>query len=59
MNGAQNEFIFTANFDGLSSQTYGGSTFLVHAAIGGSMPADQFGVNGGWGGLRTTKNSSQ
>ena len=56
VNGAQNEFIFTANFDGLSSQTYGGSTFLVHAAIGGSMPADQFGVNGGWGGLRTTKN---
>ena len=55
-NGAQNEFIFTANFDGLNSQTYGGTTFLVHAAIGGSMPASEFGVNGGWGGLRTTKN---
>ena len=55
-NGAQNEFIFTANFDGLNSQTYGGTTFLVHAAIGGSMPANEFGVNGGWGGLRTTKN---
>ena len=54
-NGAQNEFIFTANFDGLNSQTYGGTTFLVHAAIGGSMPANDFGVNGGWGGLRTTK----
>ena len=54
-NGAQNEFIFTANFDGLNSQTYGGTTFLVHAAIGGSMPANEFGVNGGWGGLRTTK----
>jgi hypothetical protein len=53
-NGAQNEFIFTANFDGLNSQTYGGTTFLVHAAIGGSMPANEFGVNGGWGGLRTT-----
>ena len=55
-NGAQDEFIFTANFDGLNSQTYGGTTFLVHAAIGGSMPANEFGVNGGWGGLRTTKN---
>jgi len=55
-NGAQNEFIFTANFDGLSSQTYGGTTFLVHAAIGGTMPAGDFGVNGGWGGIRTTKN---
>ena len=54
-NGAQNEFIFTANFDGLSSQTYGGTTFLVHAAIGGSMPPNEFGVNGGWSGLRTTK----
>ena len=55
-NGAQNEFIFALNFDGLQSQTYGGSTFLVHAAIGGSMDPADFGVNGGWGGLRTTKN---
>jgi len=55
VNGAQNEFIFTLNFDGLRSQTFGGSTFLVHAAIGGTMNATEFGVNGGWGGLRTTK----
>ncbi|MBN4085082.1 RagB/SusD family nutrient uptake outer membrane protein [Flavobacteriaceae bacterium AH-315-B10] len=55
-NGAQNEFIFALNFDGLQSQTYGGTTFLVHASIGGSMNATDFGVNGGWGGLRTTKN---
>ncbi len=54
-NGAQNEFIFAINFDGNSSRTYGGTTFLVHAAIGGSMDASAFGVNGGWGGLRTTK----
>jgi hypothetical protein len=53
-NGAQNEFIFALNFDGLNSQTYGGSTFLVHAAVGGSMNPNDFGVNGGWGGLRTT-----
>ena len=37
VNGAQNEFIFALNFDGMQSQTYGGTTFLVHAAIGGSM----------------------
>lgn len=55
-NGAQNEFIFALNFDGMHSQTYGGTTFLIHAAIGGSMNATDFGVNGGWGGLRTTKN---
>ncbi|WP_452222228.1 RagB/SusD family nutrient uptake outer membrane protein [Lacinutrix salivirga] len=55
-NGAQNEFIFALNFDGLRSQTFGGTTFLVHASIGGSMDATEFGVNGGWAGLRTTKN---
>ncbi|AUC74332.1 RagB/SusD family nutrient uptake outer membrane protein [Olleya sp. Bg11-27] len=54
VNGAQNEFIFTLNFDGINSQTYGGTTFLVHAAIGGDMDPNEFGVNGGWGGLRTT-----
>ncbi|MBW8682804.1 RagB/SusD family nutrient uptake outer membrane protein [Chitinophaga rhizophila] len=51
---SQNEFLLTANFDGLRTQTYGGTTYLVHAAIGGNMDAAAFGVNGGWGGLRTT-----
>ena len=54
-NGAQNEFIFAVQFDGLKSQSWGGSTFAVHAPIGGSMNPSDFGVNGGWGGLRTTK----
>ena len=54
-NGAQDEFIFALNFDGNSSRTYGGTTFLVHAAIGGEMDASAYGVNGGWSGLRTTK----
>ena len=54
-NGAQNEFIFTANFDGVQSTTYGGTTFLIHASIGGSMDPFASGVNGGWQGLRTTK----
>ncbi|MBL4746109.1 MAG: RagB/SusD family nutrient uptake outer membrane protein [Flavobacteriaceae bacterium] len=55
-NGAQNEFIFAMNFDGNESQTWGGSTFLVHAAVGGEAmnPAD-FGIDGGWSGLRATK----
>ena len=53
-NGAQNEFIFAVNFDGNQSRTFGGTTFLIHAAIGGNMDASAFGVNGGWGGLRTT-----
>ncbi|HIB36287.1 RagB/SusD family nutrient uptake outer membrane protein [Mesonia sp.] len=54
-NGAQNEFIFVLNFDGNSSRTYGGTTFLVHASRGGSMDAAAAGINGGWEGLRTTK----
>lgn len=49
------EQIFSINYDGIRTQTYGGTTYMVHAAIGGSMPASDFGVNGGWGGLRTTK----
>jgi hypothetical protein len=54
-NGAQNEFIFSVQFDGLNSQSWGGTTFAVHAAIGGSMNPSDFGVNGGWAGIRTTK----
>ncbi len=56
MNGAQNEFIFELNFDGQHSQTYGGTTFLIHAAVGGSMQPGDYGINGGWFGSRTTKN---
>lgn len=49
------EFIFAIPYDGNKTRTFGGTTFLVHAAVGGSMPASDFGVNGGWGGLRVTK----
>ena len=48
------EMIFPVTSDGQSTQTYGGMTYLVHAEIGGSMPPAQFGVGGGWGGIRTT-----
>lgn len=51
-----NEFIFTINYDGLKTQGFGGTTFLNHASVGGSMPATTYGVGGGWGGIRTTKN---
>ena len=53
-NGSQNEVIFAVAFDGLNTKTYGGTTFLVHAPVGGSMSASEFGINGGWGGIRTT-----
>ncbi|HPT14470.1 MAG TPA: RagB/SusD family nutrient uptake outer membrane protein [Bacteroidales bacterium] len=48
------EIIFPVTFDGLRTRTWGGTTFIVHAAIGGSMPPADFGVAGGWGGIRTT-----
>jgi len=50
------EFIFTINYDGLHTQGFGGTTFLVHACVGGSMPASNFGISGGWSGTRATKN---
>ena len=54
-NGAQNEFIFALLYDGINTQAWGGATFLVHAPVGGTMNPAEFGINGGWGGLRTTK----
>lgn len=53
-NGSQSENIFSVAFDGLATKTYGGTTFLVHAPGGGKMIATDLGVNGGWGGVRTT-----
>lgn len=50
-----NEFIFPITFDGGKSRTWGGTTYLVHAPIVGSMSASSFGVDFGWGGIRTTK----
>ncbi|MCT4629226.1 RagB/SusD family nutrient uptake outer membrane protein [Winogradskyella sp.] len=53
-NGAQEEVIFTIPFDGQRTQAFGGMTFLTHAPVGGSMDPADFGINGGWFGIRTT-----
>lgn len=53
-NGAQKEIIFPIAFDGLNTQSYGGMTFIIHAAVGGNMEPADFGVSSGWAGLRTT-----
>jgi starch-binding outer membrane protein, SusD/RagB family len=46
------EIIFTIVQDGKRTQSFGGTTFLVHASCGGLMnPSDQ-GVGGCWGGIR-------
>jgi len=54
-NNLSSEIILPITSDGKYTQTYGGMTYLVHAQIGGTMPPAQFGVGGGWGGIRTTK----
>ena len=48
------EVIFPVVYDGLYAQTWGGTTYLVCGALGGSMNAADYGVNGKWGGLRST-----
>lgn len=55
VNGGENtEFILTLPQDGNESQSWGSTTFLVHAAIGGTMVPEDYGVTGPWAGLRTT-----
>ncbi len=51
------EIIFPVAFDGINTKTYGGTTYLCHASVGGDKmkPAD-YGLDGGWAGLRTTEN---
>jgi starch-binding outer membrane protein, SusD/RagB family len=49
------ESIMTINYDGNKTQLYGGTSFLAHASVGGSMNAADYGLDYGWGGLRTTK----
>lgn len=48
------EIIFPIAFDGKHTQTYGGTTYLIHASFGGSMSGSDLGIAGPWGGLRTT-----
>jgi hypothetical protein len=53
--GTNPEFIFTINYDGLRTQGFGGTTFLIKGGIGPTMSAADYGMNEGWGGHRTTK----
>ena len=48
------EIIYAVPFDGLATRTYGGTTFIAHASVGGSMNAADYGLNGGWWGIRAT-----
>ncbi len=52
--GTASEFIYTINYDGTHTQSYGGVNYLTHAATGGSMPLNKMGVDYAYNGLRTT-----
>jgi hypothetical protein len=53
----RNEIIFPVAFDGINTQNYGGTTFLVHGSVGGSMDAAAYGIiSGGWFGMRARRN---
>lgn len=54
--GSVGEFILTINYDGTKTQGYGGSQYMTHAPVGGSMPVAKFGISGGYAGSRTTSN---
>lgn len=54
-----NEVIFSVNFDGVHTRTFGGTTYIIHGSTGGSMVPSNYGINSGWGGLRSTKNIAQ
>jgi hypothetical protein len=54
-NNLSTEIIFPVAFDGTRTQTYGGTTFISHAEVGGSMVPADYGMSGGWAGCRVTK----
>lgn len=53
-NNKSQEIIFPITASGKNTQTYGCTSFLVHAALGGNMVGGTYGVSGTWAGLRTT-----
>lgn len=53
------EVILSINYDGVKTQNFGGTTYLINAAVNGDMGPGSFGIpNGGWGGNRSRSNLS-
>lgn len=51
----RNEIIFSVRYDGVTTKTFGGTTFIINAAIGGNMKPGDYGMKGNWSGHRATK----
>jgi hypothetical protein len=54
-NHTANGVIFPVAFDGQNSRTWGGTTFIISAAIGGNMNPEDYGSQEEWAGHRVTK----
>ncbi|MBS7563749.1 RagB/SusD family nutrient uptake outer membrane protein [Mucilaginibacter sp. Bleaf8] len=51
------ETILSVNYDGVNTQNYGGTTFIINASVNSDMGPANYGIpNGGWGGNRSTRN---
>ena len=48
------EIIFAVQQDGLYTQSYGATNYIIFASTGGEMDPAELGISSGWGGLRTT-----
>lgn len=48
------EIIFAIEQDGVNTNSWGVTTFLVFGQVGDGMDASEFGISSGWSGLRTT-----
>jgi hypothetical protein len=51
-NNTSPEIIFAVPEDGLKTQTWGSTTFLIHAACGNTMSNGDYGIDGCWWGIR-------
>jgi starch-binding outer membrane protein, SusD/RagB family len=51
-NHTANGIIFAIPYDGTETKTWGGTCFIINAQVGGSMLPADFGISGGWWGLR-------
>src|ERR1051325_8143655 len=51
-NNTSPEIIFAVPEDGLRTQTYGSTNFLIHASCGNQMNSNTYGIDGCWWGIR-------
>ena len=48
------EIIFAVEQDGINTQSYGVTNFIIFASVGGKMDTAAMGISSGWGGIRVT-----